>query len=1045
MRVNSNNVLSYALLPGILPRLSKLVFSGSSTLNYLIARVLCVVRLLPQSHPALKMLSRHDSGSSKISLRSIMAEAAHNLTLNWANIDQVVIFTALLCGITMLFLYLLSMFFFVMMGVANAASWSTSLFQTGAPDKDVAFMMLDKVFGIPGLYGSEVSTNVAIYGTFPNVIHIALHQMLEFYSMGIFIIAMVIFFFHIVEIILDITQEGHVASSMSDDVTAPYANSSSKGFTWLPIRYLFAFGLLIPFGFGLNSAQWITLYVAKFGSGLATNAWVAYNLKSGSNPIGESSKFLTAFPELPDNTGLVKRLLLMKSCMMMNAYGSAFTGADDGTKGPYDVTGYVVNGANRKALFGYGATPPPSFIPASGYNSTPIGVASFAAGEAFSDILQFTDLSDIHIVLGYYDASDPTRFKDYLGGVLPVCGSVIVPVTGINGQALYAAEAYLYAVLYEVFTIPRAGKTLGDISSNSVLAVVREYFRNSSDYRKFLNKAIVPPSTANPDCLYDGDNDGYESVTAGPGTELGKCTEPIPSAYWGDLINNYYQYAFEVPTLAAYDFLADTNEAMTYSGFHAIGNTGYSAIGASDPFLMTSAVLERGWGGAGMWYNKISELNGSLFTAINSVPNVVKMPIVMQNISKARARSDATTDKDFCGQYNPRRAGSSEADTGGQNNQFNAEAAASLYALCEAVFNNEVIADKYTSNTTTYTNPVLGAMASIFSQLKLFDIRDNDAVSPMVQLSAIGQLLIDKSIFNLIVSFGASFAGGIAHIAGGNGMAGADTTGNAAATLATIFQTIAMIGMAAGVVLHYVVPFMPFVYFFFAVSAWVKTIFEAMVGVPLWALAHLRKGGAGLPGEAAASGYFLLLEILIRPVVTVFSLIATFAIFSAMVAVLNTIFSLVVSNALGGDTNSTNLEVLNNVRSITDQFFMTLLYIGLVYIIGLSCFKLINVIPDGVMRWSSSGVASFGRADTTEGLIDRLPSQVSVAVQKEIAQMGNAVKETFYKPAAEYSAGKAAERHALEQAKKKAELEAYRKAEINKGAPPPDSGPSGGG
>ncbi|MEK7801512.1 MAG: DotA/TraY family protein, partial [Pseudomonadota bacterium] len=476
---------------------------------------------------------------------------------------------------------------------------------------------------------------------------------------------------------------------------------------------------------------------------------------------------------------------------------------------------------------------------------------------------------------------------------------------------------------------------------------------------------------------------------------------------------------------------------------YSIGDTSWGTIGTPDPFLMTADVMVRGWGGAGLWYNKISELNGSLFTAISSVPNVVQMPMVMQDVSKARTQSDATPDKDLCGQYNPRRAGNSEVNAGGQNSQFKSESATALYSLCETLFNNEALVDPEVSDPTSYTNPMLGAMSSIFSQLNLFDMRANEAVSPMVQLSSIGQLLIDKSVFNLIVSFGASFAGGMAHIAGGNGVAGADAMGSGAAAISSIFKIIAMIGMGAGVILHYIVPFMPFIYFFFAVAAWVKGIFEAMVGVPLWALAHLRKDGPGLPGSAASSGYFLLLEILIRPVVTVFALVATFAIFSALVAVLNTVFSLVVSNAMGGDINSANPEVISNIRSIADQFFMTILYIVIVYMIGLSCFKLINVIPDGIMRWSGADVASFGRADTTEGLIDTLPRDVSLAVQTEIGQMGNMVKEAVYKPALEYSKGKAMERQMAEQAKKQAEMEALQKAK-HKGAPPSEPNASGG-
>ena len=37
---------------------------------------------------------------------------------------------------------------------------------------------------------------------------------------------------------------------------------------------------------------------------------------------------------------------------------------------------------------------------------------------------------------------------------------------------------------------------------------------------------------------------------------------------------------------------------------------------------------------------------------------------------------------------------------------------------------------------------------------------------------------------------------------------------------------------------------------------------ELLVGAPLWALAHLRIDGNGLPGETASNGYFLIFEIL---------------------------------------------------------------------------------------------------------------------------------------------------------------------------------------
>ena len=93
---------------------------------------------------------------------------------------------------------------------------------------------------------------------------------------------------------------------------------------------------------------------------------------------------------------------------------------------------------------------------------------------------------------------------------------------------------------------------------------------------------------------------------------------------------------------------------------------------------------------------------------------------------------------------------------------------------------------------------------------------------------------------------------------------------------------------------------MPFLFFFFAVGTWVKTIFEAMVGVPLWALAHIKIDGEGLPGDAAGSGYFMILEILLRPIMVIFGLIAAMIIFVTQVRILHLIWDLVVDGVGAG-------------------------------------------------------------------------------------------------------------------------------------------------
>jgi hypothetical protein len=76
-------------------------------------------------------------------------------------------------------------------------------------------------------------------GVFPTPFHNAMHSLFSFYSYGIFVIAFVIFFYHIVHFVLDVTQTGKVAENLSDD-----SGVGGKGFSWLPIRFVVCFGLL---------------------------------------------------------------------------------------------------------------------------------------------------------------------------------------------------------------------------------------------------------------------------------------------------------------------------------------------------------------------------------------------------------------------------------------------------------------------------------------------------------------------------------------------------------------------------------------------------------------------------------------------------------------------------------------------------------------------------------------------------------------------------------------------------------------------------------
>jgi ABC-type multidrug transport system permease subunit len=111
----------------------------------------------------------------------------------------------------------------------------------------------------------------------------------------------------------------------------------------------------------------------------------------------------------------------------------------------------------------------------------------------------------------------------------------------------------------------------------------------------------------------------------------------------------------------------------------------------------------------------------------------------------------------------------------------------------------------------------------------------------------------------------------------------------------------------------------------------------------------------------AMNGYLLILEIFLRPILTVFGLLGGLAIFSAMATILNEIFDLVVINTAGVDLQAVSDSQFS--RHIVDVFFFTVVYAVLLYMMAVSSFKMITLVPNNILRWLGQSVASFSDND----------------------------------------------------------------------------------
>jgi hypothetical protein len=987
-KINAKSVAKYVLLPGIIPRAKELGSEGFGILAFLFASVFQAVRILPASHPFLQT-----ANIGKFSIIQVLVAAANNIHVSRRNLDQVVVFGAILMAIVLLFLQIILLLCGIMSGAAFAQSatatvtWTT-IFETQYPEVDIAFLMLDYVFGLPTMGGGAATTSFfgsnALQATGgPTPFHQGMHALFNFYNLALLLVGALIFIYYLVVVVVETAQTG-----------VPFGRRFSK--LYAPFRLVIAVGLLVPIGYGFNSAQYITLYAAKLGSSFATNGWLLYNkvineeMKTAfnnpndGNPTGASNKSLVARPRFPPSDELLYFSSVYHACREIYAIWSPanYINPQKGTC----INAYVVINGTPKPLV---------------KNDSPACQGAAGGGGAgseytYADAKKDFGRGDLEIVLGEYN---PEKHTQYAGGVRPYCGKMTVSLGNDNpsiwaytdsgdtgsgsgsgdqdGQAgIRAVESIYFDMVKELLRLP--GDEVAAGAGGGVVGVVEDVIPGDNPFNSFGERAAhatVPTCKkgSNPNCTHDV---CHKSDVL---NDAATCGKPL----W-------------TPTATA--FQDAVNQSRTQRDLKL--NNAYKEFRNGLNLKIMTDLEKRGWGGAGIWYNYIADVNGSFTNAIYAAPSVRDWPQVMEFVRTQRQAQDKAVDS--CNVFNPNLGDNKQVEFTKAINADIAKAMSAAYQYFNCEKPNQdtgtpaVAAPTATAGgpgggcgnpSTAYaygtvtkgvtSNIFIDFISVVFGLNGLFDIRScseidpttgQSIVHPLAQLSTIGKSLVENSIRSMAMALGAAFGGGLL------GMLG-NSVGAALGATSSMFVGIASIGLTAGFVLYYILPFLPFIYFFFAVGSWVKSIFEAMVGAPLWALAHLRIDGDGLPGQFAVSGYFLIFEIFLRPIVTVFGLIGGMAIFGAMAAVLNTIFDLVVMNVTAappeGSTATVNIGAVESFRrGVVDQFFFTIMYAVLLYMMATASFKMIDTVPKYVMRWINSKVPTFNdnKSDPTENL-----------------------------------------------------------------------------
>ena len=915
-QVRTGDIAGYMLMPRIVPRVREFFASGFGWIAFMMAYVFAGVRLLPGNHPYLQ-----HANFGRFGIRHVIAEAANRLEVRRDNLDQIVVFVALLTGFVLLFLQfaVLIVSFFVHPALAADKSF-TSFFKTDNPNDDIAYELLDKVFAIPGMFGSKYDpAGGGIGGLAGNGIpgfNQGLQKLLKFYNTAMLIVGVAIFLYYIIAVVAETANTG-----------TPFGRRFSH--IYAPLRLVIAVGLLVPLNYGFNSAQYITLFAAKFGSSLATNTWLLFNStikdKGGSNPLAAPGETLVGRPQAPDVSGLVSAMVMIKTCA--NGYKIDFTAppyaqSDTATTENIDVEPYLVWGGSQQAPM----------------LSTEYGTA--AGTTMFNG-------RDIVVRFGH---QSQTLFPGQQGYVYPYCGEITIPATVAQGDATDNSQAGAIAMQTKYYQL------------------VKDLW-NDTDVNQFANDFTAIYLIKDPNHSRD-------------------AAEPSES------LRNQLLRKEDAGIQTAVNDARDT------------------MVGNDDTFSFTDDLKARGWGGAAIWYNRLAMWNGAYFGAVFNVPHVTQMPDIMKKVENERDINNQNASADD--RYNPQM----------NNNQVvnippGEQAIAGLMNAVYKYFEVD------TPGARTSARPDGGVLVTVINHIfpynALMDVRYNVDIHPLAQLVGLGKSIIDMSLGNLAI--------GLLGTAGAGFMKGMEMQGGQmVGFLSGAWISLTTIALTIGFTLYYVLPFMPFIYFFFAVGGWVKSIFEAMVGVPLWALAHLRIDGDGLPGERAIEGYFLIFEIFLRPVLILFGLLGGLLIFTALARTLHDIFGLLVSNVGGFDqaaltndgiarSDSVAVSQLAQATAATtatrgsplDEFFYTIVYTIILYSMALSSFKLIDQLPATIMRWLGSGAQSFASSNSepAEGFLAKFALADQIINQNLIGGLSSGAEN------AGLSAGSLFNRHSV--------------------------------
>jgi conjugal transfer/type IV secretion protein DotA/TraY len=384
-----------------------------------------------------------------------------------------------------------------------------------------------------------------------------------------------------------------------------------------------------------------------------------------------------------------------------------------------------------------------------------------------------------------------------------------------------------------------------------------------------------------------------------------------------------------------------------YNTVNAANTTASNTLNAftQDPSFM-ARVKNYGWAGMGIWYREIAKVN-------TTVSKMTRWPVsISQGTADAglppgfasaaldpdghiqKTNEVLTKYKDWWQQQSvaptiggvpaPTPTGPAGANSKASIGDSDADAIKSAISAGD----REGAANAMVSKIVPDYDPVSRIEAWTLSQLY-----------PVALLSLLGDFMILTGTLIyaalILIPAAVSLFGTIPLVGGG---AAAEGVVISTSPLWAMFGVLAGTLLSAGVMLAFWLPILPLIRVVFGVVTWMIAIFEAVVMVPIAALAHLTTEGEGIAGGAKGV-WVIWLNILLRPALMVIGYVGAIIAFNTFVTYFNQVY--------WGHW----MESVGTLQAFLGCIVYTVLGVGIYYMVANSLFKMIDLVPSAVSKY----------------------------------------------------------------------------------------------